>query len=111
MHGIDHRQLRADIAMRGVLELIHFVPTVVQGHQPRGPCPLHGSNSPKNTSVSGSLTRNADRRFRCGAAGNRRDLWVAVTKKPLYEAAEQLCHRLGREAPRLVREQRRGTRP
>ena len=29
---------------------------------------------------------------------------------PLYEAAEQLCRQLGLAVPRLVREQRRGTR-
>ena len=33
-------------------------------------------------------------RFRCGASGNALDLWVAVTKLPVYEAALALCERL-----------------
>src|SRR5688572_15638449 len=110
MAGIDFRELRAAIAMRDVVALIDFVPTVVRGDQLRGPCPLHRSNNPRSTSFSISLGKNAFRCFRCGAAGNHLDLWVAVTKLPLYEAAEELCRRLGLAVPRLVREQRRGTR-
>jgi DNA primase len=110
MAGIDYRQLRAVVSMRDVLNLISFSPTVARGNQVRGPCPLHGSKNLKSTSFSASLAKNAYRCFRCGAAGNQLDLWMAVTKLPLYEAAEELCRRLDLAAPRLVQEQRRGTR-
>ena len=99
--------MRAAIAMRDVVALIDFVPTVVRGDQLRGPCPLHGSKNPKHEFVDQSCQERV-RCFRCGAAGNHLDLWVAVTKLPFYEAAEELCRRLDLAVPRLVREQRRG---
>lgn len=39
--------------------------------------------------------------FKCGSAGNHLDLWAAISKKNLYDAAIDLCNRLNREVPRL----------
>lgn len=41
MPGIDYRQLRADITMAEVLELLGFVVVERRGHQVRGQCPFH----------------------------------------------------------------------
>ena len=41
--------------------------------------------------------------FKCGASGNQLDLWAKASKKPVYEAAPDLCNRLNKEVPRLVK--------
>jgi DNA primase len=107
--GIDYRELRAVVSMQDILALIGFLLTSVRGDQLRGPCPLPESKGPKSTSFSANNAKKAFRCFRCGAAGNHLDLWVAWTKLPLHDAAIDLCRRLDRMAPH-IRKKRRGTR-
>lgn len=103
MADIDYRALRSMLAIRGLLDLIAYKPTSVRGDQWRGPCPIadHGSVGDRDGCFSVHLSRNVFRCFRCQAGGNQLDLWVAITRQPLYSAALDLCHRLGVDPPRL----------
>jgi DNA primase len=99
MPGIDYAKLRAMIGVARVLELIEFTATESSGDQLRGPCPMHHSSSPGSRSFSVNLTKNTFRCFKCGAQGNQLDLWLAITRMPLHEAAKDLCNRLGINPP------------
>jgi len=63
------------------------------GHQRCGPCPLHGSGDGRSRSFSVNLKKNVFRCFdpNCAACGNTLDLWAAVHKLPLREAALHLA--------------------
>ena len=101
MAGIDYPALRQRLRLGQVLELLGFVPNTRWGAQLRGPCPVHGSRSPRSRSFAAHLERHCWHCFRCGAHGNVLDLWVAVTKKPVYEASLDLCQRLHVDIPWL----------
>ena len=109
MPGIDFREVRSLVSMAEVLELLGFHGRAASGKQLRGPCPLHGSEESSRV-FSVNLAKNTFQCFKCGAAGNHLDLWASASKKSLYEAALDLCQRLGREVPWLRPGQRRGTR-
>jgi DNA primase len=99
MPGIRFAELREQIPLRDVLDLIGFVPQRTSGEQVRGPCPIHRSSSPKSRSFSANLKRNIYQCFECGSAGNQLDLYAAVTGLPVFDAAVELCERLHREVP------------
>jgi DNA primase len=101
MAGIDYRALRGALRLGQVLDLLGFVPTSCAGAQVRGPCPVHGSRAPRRRSFAAHLERHCWQCFGCGAGGNALDLWAAVTKLPLYEAAVDLCRRLNLAIPWL----------
>jgi DNA primase len=101
MAGIDYVALRRRLRLGQVLELLGFVPSTGFGAQVRGPCPVHGSRTPRSRSFAAHLERHCWQCFRCGAHGNALDLWVAATKLPLYEAALDLCQRLHLDIPWL----------
>ena len=99
MPGIDFALLRRQISLTQVLELIGFTPTTRRGPQWRGPCPVHKSASPRSRSFAAHVDKNCWHCFRCGAGGNALDLYLAVTKLPVYEGALELCARLHVRAP------------
>jgi len=102
MAGIDFRQLRTNVSMAQVLDLMGFVIVERSGDQVRGECPLHEpSQRGKHRSFSAHLARNMFQCFKCGVSGNHLDLWAKFKKKPIYEAALDLCHCLNIEPPRL----------
>jgi DNA primase len=101
MAAIDFVALRRQVPLGQVLDLLGFVPSSRLGAQVRGPCPLHGSRSPRSRSFAAHLERHCWHCFRCGAGGNALDLWTAATKLPLYEAALDLAHRLNVAIPWL----------
>lgn len=101
MAGIDYRALRQQLQLSQVLELLGFVPSTRWGAQLRGPCPVHGSQTPRSRSFAAHLERHCWHCFRCGAGGNALDLWTAATRLPLYDAALDLCWRLHLEIPWL----------
>jgi DNA primase len=109
MSAIDFREVRALVSMTEVLALLDYRPRSRFGQQLRGPCPLHGS-APSSRVFSVHLGKNAFRCFKCGATGNHLDLWAQATQQPLYQAALDLCQRLGRQVPWLNADQRSGTR-
>jgi DNA primase len=107
MPGIDFAELRRQIRLDQVLELVGFAAVARRGAQVRGPCPVHGSTRPRSRIFAAHLEKQVWHCFRCGAQGNALDLWLAVTKQPVYAGALELCRRLGLEVPWLPR--RRGT--
>jgi DNA primase len=107
--SINFRELRRLVSIRQVLGLIGWQPVRPNGPQLRGPCPVHKSTRPTSRIFSVNTERNIFRCFKCGAKGNQLDLWVALSGLSLYEAALDLCDRLGIETPELE-QQRRGTR-
>jgi DNA primase len=102
MPGIDFTALRRQIRLGQVLELLDFVPVARRGAQVRGPCPVHRSHTPRSRVFAAHLERHCWHCFCCGAGGNALDLWVAVTKLPVYEAALDLCRRLHLDVPCLA---------
>jgi len=103
MPWIDFVLLRRQVSLAEVLDLLGFTPTTRRGGQLRGACALHGSTSPRSRSFAAHLDKQCWQCFRCGAGGNALDLYVAVTKLPLYAAAVELCARLHRPGPWLAR--------
>lgn len=102
MPGIDFRQLRADITMAEVLDLLGFVSRERNGDQVRGQCPLHEpSAAGKHRSFSAHLRRHLFQCFQCRAAGNQLDLWARATKQSTFAAALDLCTRLHKQPPWL----------
>lgn len=95
--------------MRRVLELLHFTPVRRRGDELRGPCPIHGSHSPRSCSFAANVHKHAYCCFVCGAGGNQLDLWADVNHLPLHAAACDLCQRLGIEIPLLPRPTARPT--
>jgi DNA primase len=103
MPGIDYAQLRQQLSLAQVLELIGFETLTCRGAQVRGPCPLHRSQSRSSRSFAAHLERKCWHCFRCGAGGNALDLYLAVTGLPVYEGALELCRRLHLPVPWLPR--------
>jgi DNA primase len=97
---IDFTLLRGQLSLAQVLDLISFTATTRRGHEVRGPCPVHGSRTPRTRSFAANLQKHCWRCFRCGAGGNALDLYAAVTRLPIYEAALELCARLHLPVPR-----------
>ena len=64
-----------------------------RGQQRRGPCPVHGQPTGSERTFSVHLGKNVFRCFHadCGLKGNVLDLWAAVHRLPLYEAALHLA--------------------
>jgi DNA primase len=101
MPGIDFRAARALVRLADVLAQIGFTPSTRVGAQLRGPCPLHGSRTPRSRVFAAHLGKNVFHCFRCGAGGNALDLWAAWTRQPLYAAVLDWCERLGQPVPWL----------
>ena len=100
MPGIDFALLRRQVPLTQVLDLLGFTATTRRGPQLRGPCPVHRSKSPRSRSFAAHVEKNCWHCFRCGAGGNALDLYLAVTKLPVYEGALELCARLRVPGPR-----------
>jgi len=103
MPGVDFRAVRQAVSMQEVLDLIGFVAQVRTADTLRGACPVHRSRSPRSRSFAVHLRRNMYHCFRCGAAGNQLDLYAAVTRQGVYDAAVDLCAKLHRDVPRVRR--------
>jgi DNA primase len=101
MPGIDFAELRRQLRLGRVLELVHFEVVARRGAQVRGPCPVHGSTRPRSRVFAAHLEQHVWHCFRCGASGNALDLWLAVTRQPVYAGALDLCRRLGLDVPWL----------
>ena len=109
MPAIDFAELRRQVRLDQVLDVLGFEAVTRGGPQLRGPCLVHGSTRPRSRVFAAHLERHVWHCFRCGASGNALDLWVKVTRQPIYPAALELCRRLGLEVPWL-RYPGRGTR-
>jgi hypothetical protein len=101
--GVDFNKVRAEITMEQVLRLLAFQPANRSGVQWNGTCPSHESRPGRHCSFSVNVAIGRCFCHRCKSQGNQLELWAAATKRPLYQAAIDLCHRLGREVPWIVR--------
>jgi DNA primase len=86
--------LRDQITIQQVLEHLGFF-AGLRGHgqQRRGPCPVHSQREGVERTFSVNLDKNMFQCFHagCGLKGNALDLWAAVHRLPLYEAAINLA--------------------
>jgi len=103
MPGIDFSKLRAEIVMEEVLSRLNFEAVTQHGDQLRGPCPVHGSSNPQSRSFSVNIRSGRYFCHKCKSQGNQLELWAAVRKMPIYEAAVDLCQSIGREVPWITR--------
>lgn len=103
MPGVDFNVLRTEITMEQVLNQLGFQPTSRSGSQLHGPCPVHGSTSSGSRTFSVNLNSARYYCHKCQSHGNQLELWAAVNKLSMYEAAIDLCRVLGRDVPRIGR--------
>ncbi len=99
--AVDFAELRRRASIAQVLEVLEFTPVARSGYQLRGPCPVHRSTRENSRVFSVNLDRNVYRCFKpsCDSKGNQLDLYAAVTGLPLYDAAIELCEKLGIDVP------------
>ena len=103
MPGVDFNVLRTEITMEQVLNQLDFQPTSRPRNQLHGPCPVHGSTSKGSRTFSVNLDTGRYYCHKCQRHGNQLELWAAVNKFSVYEAAIDLCRALGREVPWIER--------
>ena len=99
--AIDFAAVRAAVTIAAVLQLLGFQPNSTRGAQQRGPCPLHGSTSGTSRCFSANLDQHVFHCFKCGRSGNALDLWAQANRLTPYDAAIDLCDRLGIVLPTL----------
>src|SRR5688572_9111597 len=99
MPGVDFNVLRNEITMEDVLNQLGFVSASQSGNQLHGPCPVHGSTSGGSRSLSINLQTGRYYCHKCQSQGNQLELWAAVHRLPIYDAAIDLCRALGRDVP------------
>lgn len=95
---VDYAFLREQITMEQALAHLGLLSQLRGGgQQRRGPCPLHSHAGAAERTFSVNLSKHIFRCFHaeCGAQGNVLDLWGAVHRLPLYEAALHLAETFG----------------
>lgn len=103
MPGVDFQSLQSQITMEDVLNQLGFVPVSQAGDQLHGPCPVHGSTSASSRSLSVNLKAGRYYCHKCHSHGNQLELWAAIHRLPIYEAAIHLCRALGKDIPWIER--------
>jgi transposase InsO family protein len=99
--AVDFDAVRAAITLAAVLQLLGFKANSTHGAQQRGPCPLHGSSSGTSRCFAANLETQRFHCFKCGRSGNALDLWAQANRLNIYDAAIDLCQRLGIPLPTL----------
>jgi len=92
--NVDFAFLREQVTMEQVLQHLGLFPQLRgRGQQRRGPCPVHSQPTDAKRTFSVHLGKNAFQCFyaECAAKGNVLDLWAAIRRLPLYEAALDLA--------------------
>lgn len=95
---IDYAFLRQQVSMEQVLRHLGLLDSLRgRGSQRRGPCPIHGQSGDRQPTFSAHLGKQVFQCFQadCRAQGNVLDLWAAVQRLPLYEAALHLAATFG----------------
>jgi len=91
---VDFALVREQVTMEQVLAHLNWLSCLRgSGPQRRGPCPVHGTPTDRVRSFSVHLQKNAFQCFHppCASHGNVIDLWAAVHRLPLREAAHHLA--------------------
>jgi DNA primase len=101
MPGIDFAAVRASVSLMDVLQLLGFCPVQQRGDRLRGACPFGCKSTPRD--FAAYLDTNSYHCFSCHRSGNQLELWAAVQRLCLYEAAEDLCHQLNIQVPFIYR--------
>jgi transposase len=114
---VDYAFLREQVTMRQVLEHLGVMNQLrSRGDQLRGHCPVHSEPGDTKRTFSAHLGKNAFQCFHadCGIKGNVLDLWAAIHRLPLYDAALNLAEtfqlRSNREEEPVARTRRKGAR-
>ncbi len=95
---VDFAFLRQQVSLEQVLAHLGLLGQLRgNGPQRRGPCPVHSHPGDRERTFSVHLGKNAFRCFQadCGAQGNALDLWAAIHRLPLYDAALHLAETFG----------------
>jgi hypothetical protein len=95
---IDFAFLRQQVSLERVLAHLGLLEQLRgDGPQRRGPCPVHSHPGDRERTFSVHLGKDAFRCFQadCGAQGNALDLWAAIHRLPLYDAALHLAETFG----------------
>jgi DNA primase len=103
MPGVDFNRVRTEITMEQVLSLLGFQPVSRLRVQWYGSCPLHEPKPGRRRSFSVNVVNGRYYCHRCHSHGNQLELWAVATKQSLYQAAIDLCRRLGRDIPWIDR--------
>lgn len=101
MPGIDFAAVRASVSLLDVLKLLEMQPLRRRGDRLRGPCPFGCTGSPRD--FAGYLETDRYWCFCCRRGGNQLELWADIHGIRVYEAAQDLCHRLNLEVPLIHR--------
>jgi DNA primase len=91
---VDFAFLREQVTMEQVLQHLGLLTNLRgRGQQRRGPCPVHSHPTDAERTFSVHLGKNAFQCFHadCAVKGNVLDLWAAIHRLPLYEAALHLA--------------------
>ena len=91
---VDFAFLREHVTMEQVLQHLGFLTELRgRGEQRRGPCPVHSQPGDAERTFSVHLGKNAFQCFHadCAVKGNVLDLWAAIHRLPLYDAALNLA--------------------
>lgn len=94
---VDFAGLRRQATIQSVLERLGFWDSMKgSGPQRRGPCPLHDRPDQPHRSFALNTAKNVYRCFHpeCQSKGNALDLWAAVHRLPIYDAALHLAQTL-----------------
>jgi hypothetical protein len=95
---VDFAFLRQQISLEQVLKHLDLLRHLRgSGPQRRGCCPVHSHPADQERTFSVHLAKNAFRCFQknCGVQGNALDLWAAIHRLPLYDAALHLAETFG----------------
>ena len=100
MPGVDLKQVRLQIPIHRVLDLLGFVPTAHVGLRLRSAYPNHHDSRQHRKAFS--VHPGCHRCFHCHSAGTQLDLWAAVHGLTIHAAADDLCRRIGLPRPYLA---------
>jgi hypothetical protein len=113
---VDFAFLREQVTMEQALQHLGLLANLRgRGQQRRGPCPVHSHPTDAERTFSVHLGKNAFQCFHadCAVKGNVLDLWTAIHRLPLYNAAPHLAETFelprNREEEPVARIGRRGS--
>ncbi len=101
---IDFAELQRHVSLEQVLEIIGWSYLCRSGANAQGPCPLHESRGEDDWKFFVDLDANTFecRSPGCEQKGNQLDLYAAVTRQSVDQAAVELCEKMRIEVPRCV---------
>ena len=103
MPGVNYPRVCELAPMTKVLDWIGFEPRGTRGDQLHGPCPVHGSRSPRSRVFSVEAASGVCFCRKCGFTGNQIQLWERLTGLSRYRAAIDLCRQAGVDVPWIER--------